>query len=382
MKKQLIIFCILLFMSKLCFANEDGGTEHATKLDTINTKIQNNNAKLLPKKRAKRHAEKTLSDISKQLRMTELKLRKAKKTLVQTKTKKENTEIKINDLEIQFTDKKSTFSKRLIYVYKIPELGLMEYLFSSNDLIMSSESRYYFDLLLKKDLELLKTLKLQKQELQQEKKQLEKQELKIVSIKKNIHYQESTLEKKRNEEKEIISSLKSEISELERKNRELMESSEKIAQLIRHETYGKEGYYGTGRFIKPVNGWISSKFGYRMHPIFKRKILHNGLDIAANTGYKIYASDSGFVLFAGQADRYRGYGKITILSHGKRASDKKEVSSFYAHQSKILVKKGDFVKQGDEIGWVGSTGYATGPHLHFEIRLDGKPVDPLSFLSL
>lgn len=357
-------------------------SDHSDKLDTINTKIQKNNAKLLPKKKAKRKAEQTLGELSKQLRVTELKLRKAKRNLVQTTHKKEKTAKKINELEVEFTQKKKEFSKRLVYVYKVPELGLMEYMFSSDDLILASESRYYFDLLLQKDLELLETLRNQYQELKQERAQLEKEERNMVAIRKNIAYQEAMLEQKKNDEKKLISSLQSEINELERKNRELMESSEEIAHLIRKETYGKEGYYGTGRFIKPVNGWISSKYGYRMHPIFKRRILHNGLDIAANTGYKIYASDSGFVLFAGQADRYRGYGKITILSHGKRSSDKKEVSSFYAHQSKILVKKGDFVKQGDEIGWVGSTGYATGPHLHFEIRLDGKPVDPLPFLSL
>jgi len=380
MRKGIIIG--LLLCSLCLIAEESTTTENQSKLEDINLKIKKNNEKLKPKKQAKRTAEQSLGKISKQLKMTELKLKKARRNLTHTKEKKILTTEKIGEIELKFSEEKKAFQKRLVQIYKIPELGIVEFLFSSDDLIMATEAHYYFDLLLQEDLHLLESLKQQQKDLQREKTQLEKQEKKIASLRRTIQSQENELEKKRKNEKKLIASLKNEIDELERQNRELMEASEEIALLIRRETYGKEGYYGTGSYIKPVNGWISSKFGKRNHPIFKRRIMHNGIDLAANTGHKIYATDSGFVLFAGQAKRYKGYGKITIISHGKRPRDKKEVSSFYAHQSKILVKKGDFVKRGDEIGWVGSTGYATGPHLHFEIRLDGKPADPLKFLDL
>ena len=85
--------------------------------------------------------------------------------------------------------------------------------------------------------------------------------------------------------------------------------------------------------------------------------------------------------YVGQQKKYKGYGKVTIISHGRRSSDRKLIASFYAHQSRILVKKGDIIKKGDTIGLVGSTGYATGPHLHFEIRVDGRPVDPLKYIK-
>ena len=118
-----------------------------------------------------------------------------------------------------------------------------------------------------------------------------------------------------------------------------------------------------------------------MHPIFRRRIHHNGVDFGAPSGARIRAAESGYVIVAGEKSEYHGYGRITVIDHGRRKSDGKRISSVYAHQSRIFVKAGDLVKQGDEIGAVGSTGYATGPHLHFEVREDGVPVDPMRYLQ-
>ena len=83
---------------------------------------------------------------------------------------------------------------------------------------------------------------------------------------------------------------------------------------------------------------------------------------------------------AGRKKKYNGYGKITIIDHGTKA--KKRYSTVYAHQSRIFVKVGDYISRGDVIGWVGSTGNSTGPHLHFEIRVNGNPVNPLKYIKL
>jgi murein DD-endopeptidase MepM/ murein hydrolase activator NlpD len=138
-------------------------------------------------------------------------------------------------------------------------------------------------------------------------------------------------------------------------------------------------FYGSASFIRPVDGWISSSFGQRFHPIFKRWIKHNGMDFAAPSGHKIRAADSGVVIVAGEKPQYRGYGKVTVIDHGLR-KDGKRIATVYAHQSRILVHEGQMVKQGMEIGWVGSTGYSTGPHLHFEVRENGAPVDPARYI--
>lgn len=123
----------------------------------------------------------------------------------------------------------------------------------------------------------------------------------------------------------------------------------------------------------PVNAEIGDGFGYRKDPFTRRKTFHEGLDLAADKGVSIKASASGIVTLAG---RYNGYGLAVMIDHGKG------ISTLYGHTSKILVKEGQYVKKGEIIAKVGSTGRSTGPHLHFEVRLFNTPVDPLQYLDL
>jgi murein DD-endopeptidase MepM/ murein hydrolase activator NlpD len=112
---------------------------------------------------------------------------------------------------------------------------------------------------------------------------------------------------------------------------------------------------------------IVSGFGSRMHPIFEEPRMHTGIDIDAKMGTPIRAAADGEVVMASSRE---GYGLVVAIDHGST------VGTVYAHQSKIAVTVGQFVKKGDVIGYVGATGYATGPHLHFEYRVLGAPIDP------
>ena len=123
--------------------------------------------------------------------------------------------------------------------------------------------------------------------------------------------------------------------------------------------------HGSGRFIWPVNGTFTSPFGMRWGR------LHAGIDIAAPSGTGIRAADSGTVQIASW---YGGYGNYTCIGHGGG------ISTCYGHQSSIGVSVGQNVSQGQVIGAVGSTGHSTGPHLHFEVRINGSPVDPMGYL--
>lgn len=142
---------------------------------------------------------------------------------------------------------------------------------------------------------------------------------------------------------------------------------------------GTGGYYDfSGRSLKGAflhNAIkftrISSTFGMRMHPLHRQWVKHEGVDYAAPMGTPIHATADGVVKFVGQQ---RGYGNIVILQHPHG------YSTVYAHQSRFAsgLRKGEHVKQGQTIGYVGETGWATGPHLHYEFRIDGKAVNPLS----
>lgn len=126
------------------------------------------------------------------------------------------------------------------------------------------------------------------------------------------------------------------------------------------------------RFQMPVNGRISSDFGTRFHPIDKRAKFHGGIDIAVPSGTKVAASADGIVKFAGWKG---GYGNTVIISHADGSE------TLYGHNSRLLVAEGQKVNGGDPVSLSGSTGKSTGPHLHFEIRRDGKLVNPTEFLS-
>ncbi|GAB1577535.1 peptidoglycan DD-metalloendopeptidase family protein [Bordetella petrii] len=137
--------------------------------------------------------------------------------------------------------------------------------------------------------------------------------------------------------------------------------------------YDFDGVSLRGAFLRTALKFsrISSTFGMRMHPIHKTWTGHKGVDYAAPTGTPIHTTADGTVEFAGQQ---RGYGNVVIIKHfGK-------YSTVYAHQSRIAagIKRGAKVSQGQLIGYVGSTGWATGPHLHYEFRIDDRPVDPLA----
>lgn len=135
---------------------------------------------------------------------------------------------------------------------------------------------------------------------------------------------------------------------------------------------GPAGVAGSGPLRLPVDAPVSSPFGPRVHPITGRQRLHAGVDLAAPTGTAIGAAAAGTVTFAGVRG---GYGNLVIVDHGDGTETR------YAHQHTIGVRAGQRVAPGDVLGTVGSTGASTGPHLHFEFRRDGQPVDPAPLLG-
>lgn len=122
----------------------------------------------------------------------------------------------------------------------------------------------------------------------------------------------------------------------------------------------------------PLDGArMSSAYGMRDHPVLRKRKRHNGVDLAAPTGTPIYATADGIV---GRADRFSSYGLYISIDHGA------DLETRYAHMSRLAVAAGDKVRKGDIIGYVGSTGRSTGPHLHYEVRVDGVAVNPIPYM--
>lgn len=127
----------------------------------------------------------------------------------------------------------------------------------------------------------------------------------------------------------------------------------------------------SGKMLRPSYGPITSNFGSRYHPVLGYSRFHAGTDFGASHGSPIQAAETGIVIFSGW---YGGYGNTVILEHGDG------VTTLYAHASRLNVSEGQAVRKGDTIAAIGTTGLSTGPHLHFEVRRSGEPVDPLGFI--
>ncbi|MFW6238433.1 MAG: peptidoglycan DD-metalloendopeptidase family protein [Halanaerobiales bacterium] len=126
-----------------------------------------------------------------------------------------------------------------------------------------------------------------------------------------------------------------------------------------------------GNLIWPVMGRISSNFGWRIHPISDKREFHNGVDVAVPIGTEIRAAAGGQVIYSGWKG---GYGKTVVIDHGQG------IQTYYAHNSRLLVREGTFVKVGEKIAGAGSTGTSTGPHLHFGLKVNGEFIEPLNYL--
>ncbi|MFN7132638.1 MAG: peptidoglycan DD-metalloendopeptidase family protein [Myxococcales bacterium] len=123
--------------------------------------------------------------------------------------------------------------------------------------------------------------------------------------------------------------------------------------------------------VWPTRGWVTSDFGHRLDPYTAERVMHKGLDIATAHGTPVLAPSDGTVVFSGMEG---GYGKVLVVDHGYG------VKTRFAHLSELSVKAGDRVKRGQKIGAVGNTGRSTGPHLHYEVRVNGVPENPRKFI--
>ena len=173
-------------------------------------------------------------------------------------------------------------------------------------------------------------------------------------------------------QKALLEDVKRQVKRFEAEIASLKKESDAIGALLRaRQRAQKVVPSGKGVLAVPVAGAITSGFGSRLHPLFETVRMHNGVDFSAPTGTPVKAADAATVAVAGTRG---GYGTTVILDHNNG------LATLYAHLSRLAVREGATVTRGQVIGYVGSTGYSTGPHLHFEVRVNGNPVDPMRYL--
>ncbi len=313
------------------------------------------------------------------LEYTQYSLHKSQKQYNDAKNEVDNLEKKLDKLLVENKRHQAYTSKRLIQIFKHKRNNYIDFLLNSEDINAFLDRLYFENIVISYDKKRLEETRMVAKEILAVKARIEMQKRNLESSIASINRQQEDIQDAISKNEKLIEKLKTDRATWERAEKDLARQSRAISQMINQETKKnqKEGksVVVTGGFTRPVSGRITSPFGWRMHPIFKRKIFHSGVDIGAAYGTPIHAANSGRVIFVGW---YSGYGRVVIINHGN--INGVPTTTLYAHMSVAVVKQGASVAKGSVIGKVGTTGYSTGPHLHFEVRQKGNPVNPLNFI--
>lgn len=274
-------------------------------------------------------------------------------------------------------------ASRLRSLYMGERVSLLQMILDANDVTVLMDRLYYKQRMVAQDKQLLVTLKRKTQEMKEQQEALAVQKQRLSDSITTISTYRGQVADRIAADRMMRDKYKHDAAYYARAEAQLLSESSKIRNEILSLT-GRGGggakappvANSTGQFIMPIYGAITSQFGHRTHPIHKVRLMHTGLDIAGPNGGAVKAADGGKVIHAGWRG---GYGKVVMINHGDRNGV--NLVTLYAHLSAWTVKTGDYVKQGQVIGREGSTGFATGPHVHFEIRENGTPVNPNKYLK-
>jgi len=355
---------------------------------TLSQKLKQTNNKRNYFREKKHQADLKLRNERNRLNNNQQKLEKAQIELMNT-TQRYNSlmsnltsmERQLNTAIIEFRSIDAAMKSRIRQVYKHQRTGMFELILSATDVNSLMDMFYFEKIIIKDDYKRMQAVKAKANEIAALKMQVESQKRMVEASIRDINNQRATIQGSIAENRSMIERLQKDKRYYERSEQELARQSASIQNMIASLTMknSKSGWSqvrvsSTG-FIYPISGPITSPFGWRVHPIFKSRIFHSGIDIGGPNGGGIKASNDGKVIYSGW---YGGYGKVVILDHG--IVNGQPITTLYGHMSAILVHNGQMVKKGQVVGREGSTGYSTGPHCHFEVRVNGKPTNPLNYI--
>ncbi len=295
------------------------------------------------------------------------KLRETQQALRKVKQESEETKKRLD----QHT---KLFSTRLRNLYAQGDPSYLEVVLGAQDFADFVDRTHRCQQILEQDEKTLNQIIVEKRQLQRKKTELEQRMLEEQRRRTEYQKQRDELRRQKAAVSKALKDLQRDRAKWEGTYAELLQASReielKLRRLYRGTSRTTQRYVGrwSGSFLRPVSGSISSPFGWRTDPFNHRRRFHTGVDIRSPRGTRIRAAAKGLVIYAGW---YGAYGKCVWIDHGSRTA------TVYGHMLSIYVRPGQLVTRGHIIGTVDSTGRSTGNHLHFEVRKNGTPVNPL-----
>jgi len=371
------------------------------ELNDVKSKIESNRGKLGD---VKKRQEGVLSEIAandEKIAQLQGEISKLQGELDKTIAKRKELEAEIERLKAQLAaaeaelavaekklaHKQEIYNKRLANVYKNGKSTALKLILSSDDLSDMIERAAFIRIIAENDANLVHEIKKERDRITQKIKEIEatkaeidrqrqalvEEENRMTAIRNDLDAKKKLFEAELNKQKNILAQVERDKNHIANTLGVLESTSNMIADQIRTLERGGRIYSSRGsggRLLRPVSGPITSGFGWRYHPILKRSRLHAGIDFGIGTGTPVRAAQSGTVIMAGWQG---GYGNTVVISHGGG------LTTLYAHNSRLAVRSGQHVSAGQVVAYSGSTGLSTGPHLHFEVRVNGSPKNPMNY---
>jgi murein DD-endopeptidase MepM/ murein hydrolase activator NlpD len=325
--------------------------------------------------RQEQAAQKKLGGLQKDIKVTNQQIAQNEKQIADANRRLKTLEADLVQAEKSYIGKQTATVARLRFLQRQQSGQGWAVLLQSQNLNEFLDRRQQLRLVYGRDRTILADLKAEANDLNQRRRKVETQKNDIAILTQELLAQKAQAQDAAQYQRGLITHLRQDRKALEAAEDQLVQDSANLTALIQQriaaQSPNKYILRGTGKMGYPSDGEVTSGFGYRMHPILGYTRFHSGIDFGVDYGSPIHAADAGVVIFAGW---YGGYGQAIIIDHGKN------ITTLYGHTSEMYVSEGQTVQRGQVVGAVGSSGLSTGPHLHFEVRVSGEPVDPISYL--
>jgi len=345
------------------------GSNERDQLNEIQNVISKTQQDIDRGKREERNLLTQIQNLETQMRATQAEIETLRGNIADMEQRIEKALAELEALEADLKEQSDNLNARLSAMYMNGNIGILDVLLGSSSISDFMINMDRIQLIYESDRELMEYLEEQFRIMESHKNFLQKMQDDLIAEREKEANKREALRKNQQDtavkkaEVELNNKLLEEIMDAL-----LVEANRLIQEILSKQS--DEEYVG-GALGWPVPGRISSEFGYRIHPILKDRRLHTGIDIACPTGTRVVAANAGRVMMAGWNN---SYGYVVMVDHGGG------IVTLYAHNSSLSVKEGDIVTRGQTIALSGSTGMSTGPHLHFEVRVNGHYKDPMPYL--